>query len=206
MSVYALKPKFQTLLRPVAAWLFRMGVTANQVTIAACVMSVGLGIGFALTADRPVVFLLLPFWSFARMALNALDGMLAREFNQASPLGAYLNELTDVVSDSALYLPFALLPGSAPWLVISVVALSLISEMAGALPVVAGASRRCDGPMGKSDRALVFGLIGLLIGCGVPLAEAYVWIWTVLGVLIAVTIRNRVWKALAELESARCMP
>ena len=45
------------------------------------------------------------------MALNALDGMLAREFNQKSRLGAVLNELGDVVSDTALYLPIALVPG-----------------------------------------------------------------------------------------------
>ena len=44
------------------------------------------------------------------MALNALDGMLAREFGQQSRLGAYLNELTDVVADAALIAPFALLP------------------------------------------------------------------------------------------------
>ena len=37
------------------------------------------------------------------MAFNAIDGMLAREFGQKSRLGAYLNELTDVVSDAALY-------------------------------------------------------------------------------------------------------
>ena len=205
MSVYGLKPRFQTLLQPVVACLFRMGVTANQVTIAACLISVVLGIGLALSAHRPGLFLLLPVWSFARMALNAIDGMLAREFNQASPLGAYLNELTDVISDCALYLPFALLAGSVPWVLIGVVALSVISEMAGVLPVAAGASRRCEGPMGKSDRALVFGLIGLLVGCGVPLAEAYVWIWTALSVLIAATICNRIRKALAELGSARCM-
>ena len=41
------------------------------------------------------------------MALNAIDGMLAREFNQKSRLGGYLNEITDVVSDGALYLFFA---------------------------------------------------------------------------------------------------
>ena len=35
---------------------------------------------------------------FLRMALNAIDGMLAREFNQKTNLGAYLNELTDVIS------------------------------------------------------------------------------------------------------------
>ena len=44
---------------------------------------------------------------FLRMAFNAIDGMLAREFGQQSALGAFLNELTDVVSDAALYLPFA---------------------------------------------------------------------------------------------------
>jgi len=41
------------------------------------------------------------------MALNAIDGMLAREFGQKSRLGACLNELCDVVSDATLYLPFA---------------------------------------------------------------------------------------------------
>ena len=42
------------------------------------------------------------------MALNAIDGMLAREFGQKSALGGYLNEIGDVVSDAALYAPFAL--------------------------------------------------------------------------------------------------
>ena len=50
---------------------------------------------------------LLPAVLFVRMALNAIDGMLAREHGQKSALGAFLNELCDVVSDAALYLPFA---------------------------------------------------------------------------------------------------
>ncbi len=48
------------------------------------------------------------------MAFNAIDGMLAREHNQQSKLGAFLNELTDVVSDAALYLPFALVRAVQP--------------------------------------------------------------------------------------------
>lgn len=44
--------------------------------------------------------------AFIRMALNALDGMLARECNQQTRLGAILNETGDVISDIALYLPF----------------------------------------------------------------------------------------------------
>jgi len=36
------------------------------------------------------------------MALNAIDGMLAREHHMQSKLGAILNELGDVVSDTVL--------------------------------------------------------------------------------------------------------
>ena len=114
LSIYALKPRFQALLRPLAAALARAGVTANQVTIAAAVVSVALGAFVAWRAPERWPFLLIPLWMFLRMAFNAIDGMLAREFGQKSRLGAYLNELTDVVSDAALYVPFALLAPFSP--------------------------------------------------------------------------------------------
>lgn len=199
MSIYALKPRFQALLRPLAERLARAGVTANQVTVSACVISVAVGAGLAAVPYDPALFLLLPAWFFLRMAFNAVDGMLAREFGQKTALGAYLNELTDVVSDAALYLPFALIPGSNPWLVSAVIALSIVSEMAGTVAVMTGASRRYDGPMGKSDRAFVFGLLGLLIGIGVPAGAWLNWLWAAVALLIAFTVVNRVRKGLAEI-------
>jgi CDP-diacylglycerol--glycerol-3-phosphate 3-phosphatidyltransferase len=198
MTIYGLKPRFQALLRPLTASLFRVGITANQVTLAACVASIALGALLTVTPGRPALFLIVPFWLFLRMALNAMDGMLAREFGQASALGAYLNELADVVSDAALYVPFAFLPGSNPWLVSAVILLAAISEMAGILGVTVGAGRRYEGPMGKSDRAFVFGLVGLLVGLGVPLGGALDWIWAGVAALLAVTIVNRVLRGLAE--------
>ncbi len=42
-SVYQLKPAFQGLLRPIVNWLGRIGVTANQVTIAALLLSLSTG-------------------------------------------------------------------------------------------------------------------------------------------------------------------
>src|SRR5262245_1325452 len=164
MSIYDLKPKFQALLRPLTKALFRLGVTANAVTLSACAVSVALGALLWAVPERRWLFLLLPAWFFLRMGFNAIDGMLAREFGQASALGAYLNELTAVVSDAALYAPFALLPGSSAAMVGLVIVLSVISEMAGALGVTVGSSRRYDGPMGKSDRAFVFAVLGLLVG------------------------------------------
>src|SRR5512139_3436853 len=110
-SVYDLKPRFQALLRPLVATLARRGVTANQVTIAAVLLSL---VGGALIAWRPFdawPLLLLPLILLLRMGLNAIDGMLAREHSQQSKLGAILNELGDVVGDAAMYLPLALRPG-----------------------------------------------------------------------------------------------
>jgi CDP-diacylglycerol--glycerol-3-phosphate 3-phosphatidyltransferase len=197
MSIYGLKPRFQALLRPLVKRLFEAGVSANQVTLFACVVSVAVGATLCVRPE-PRLFLLVPAWFFLRMAFNAVDGMLAREFGQASKLGAYLNELTDVVSDAALYLPFAFLPGSSLALVALVAGLAIVSEMAGVLGVTVGATRRYDGPMGKSDRAFVFGLLGLLAGLGVPLAAAMPWALAATAALIALTIANRVRQGLAE--------
>ena len=144
--------------------------------------------------------IILPVVLFVRMALNAVDGMLAREFGQKSRLGAYLNELTDVIADAFLYLPFAFLPGFDPLWIGVVIVLGVISEMTGVVGVMTGASRRYDGPMGKSDRAFVFGALALWIGLGgtVPRGFAQLFPWLV-ALLLAVTIVNRVRNGLAEL-------
>ena len=197
MSIYGLKPRFQALLRPLVGALFRMGVTANQVTLFACVVSVALGVFLCVEAENRALFVLVPLWFFLRMALNAIDGMLAREFGQSSTLGAYLNELTDVISDASLYLPFAFLPGSNATLLWIVIALSIISEYAGVLGQAVGKERRYDGPMGKSDRAFIFGLIGLLAGLGMEIGALLPWVWAALAVLIALTIVNRVRRGLS---------
>ena len=197
MSIYALKPRFQALLRPLVARLYGAGVTANQVTVLACVISVALGAGLVLAAPDAAMLLLVPIWFLLRMALNAIDGMLAREHGQASKIGAYLNELTDVIADAALYAPFALLPGSNPWLVAGIVALAIVSEMAGVLAAAVGAARRYDGPMGKSDRAFVFSVVAILAGFGVPIDKTLDWIWGTILVLLVVTIVNRIRRGLA---------
>src|ERR1700676_5087843 len=139
-SVYDLKPKFQNLLRPLSNTLVAAGVTANAVTIFAMILSVASGAAiYRFRSFR--ILLLLPVVLFLRMALNAIDGMIAREHNQKTPLGAILNELGDVFSDSALYLPLAFVPYFSPALVIAVVLLAMLSEMTGVVGAQIGASR-----------------------------------------------------------------
>ena len=198
MTLYDLKPRFQALLRPLAARLAGAGVTANQVTLAAAIGSLLLGALLCAWPEPRALFLLLPAWLFVRMALNALDGMLAREFGQKSPLGGYLNELCDVISDAALLLPFAFVAPFSPVFVGAVVFLAALSEYAGVMGPLVGASRRYDGPLGKSDRALVIGALGAWIGLGLPLAPWSAHLMPALAALLVATIVNRVRRGLAE--------
>jgi CDP-diacylglycerol--glycerol-3-phosphate 3-phosphatidyltransferase len=196
-SIYALKPGFQNLLRPLVNGLARIGVTANQISLAAMLMSLGAG---CLIVREPGgrALLLLPAVLLLRMALNAMDGMLAHEHNQRSALGAVLNELGDVISDVGLYLPLATVPGFDPRLVVGIVILSILTETTGVIAVQIGASRRYDGPLGKSDRAFLFGLIGLLLGLRAHIEPAIPFVLYAMILLLVLTILNRARNALKE--------
>jgi CDP-diacylglycerol--glycerol-3-phosphate 3-phosphatidyltransferase len=198
MSLYSLKPRFQALLRPLVAWLAAKRITANAVTLMAAAGSMAIAGIVMWKADDRRVFLLMPLWLFVRMALNAIDGMLAREFGQKSRLGAYLNEIGDVVSDAALYAPFAIVAPFGLIDVATVIFLSILTEFAGVLGPPVGASRRYDGPLGKSDRALVFGALACWIGFGGSLPGWLFWLMPAIGLLLLATTVNRVRAGLAE--------
>jgi CDP-diacylglycerol--glycerol-3-phosphate 3-phosphatidyltransferase len=195
-TLYDIKPAFQARLRPLTGALAAAGVTANQVTFAAALLSIAAGAVIAAMPTTQWVFWLLPLVLFVRMALNAIDGMLAREYGQASRLGMFLNEICDVVSDLALILPFALVPPFAAWGVVAFALTAFMTEFAGVLGVPAGAGRRYDGPLGKSDRAAALGILAAIIGLGFSLPPAASWVFPILALLSLLTVINRIRAAL----------
>ena len=172
ISVYKLKPKFQQLLHPLLVWLHRRGVTANEITVVAIVFSFGIGVLFWEASAVPLFFLALPIGLLVRMILNALDGMMAREFGQTSRLGEVLNEVGDVVSDVFIFFPLLKYHSESLYWVVAFIVLSVLNEFAGVMGKVLGGQRRYEGPMGKSDRALLMGIYGLLAYFGVEI-QAY---------------------------------
>jgi CDP-diacylglycerol--glycerol-3-phosphate 3-phosphatidyltransferase len=63
-TIYDLKPRFQGLLRLLAATLARNGVSANAITIAALVLSLAQGAWLAVMPTSPWPLLLLPVTLF----------------------------------------------------------------------------------------------------------------------------------------------
>lgn len=191
-TIYNLKPKFQGLLRPFVGYLAKIGVTANTVTCAACGLSLLLAVAMVLNPTNATVLWLFIGFGALRMAMNAIDGMLAREFNQASPLGAVLNETTDGINDAALYLALGL-HSSVPFAWVAVlVAVALVSEIAGLAHTLNDRPRCYAGPFGKSDRAVFFAGIALLLVLQVAVEDWVGWVLAGAILLSCVTVVNRI--------------
>ena len=163
ISVYKLKPKFQQLLQPLLLLLKRMGVSPNHITVFTIIFSIIIGYILFLGIQDRFWFLIVAVGLLLRMMLNALDGMMAKQFNLQSKLGEILNEIGDVISDIAIYLPFIYFESIKSEYVIIFIFLSIINEFCGVLAKLISGTRRYDGPMGKSDRAFLVGVMCIIM-------------------------------------------
>lgn len=191
-TLYALKPAFQGRLRPLVNRLAANGVTANSITILAALMSIAAGAAISILHELRWPLLLIPVVLFVRMALNAVDGMLAREHGQASTLGMYLNEICDVVSDLALILPFAVFAQFNAWGVTAFAIAAVLTEFAGVLGIAAGIGRNYAGPFGKSDRALALGVVAAVCAAGAWPAAIAPLVFPAMATLSLLTAINRI--------------
>jgi CDP-diacylglycerol--glycerol-3-phosphate 3-phosphatidyltransferase len=197
ISIYRLKSQFQKILQPLIVKLITLRITPNQLTASTMLLMLAYATILSWKFETAVIWAIFPMVLFLRMALNALDGMLAVQTNQTSAFGAILNEMCDVVSDTVLMIPFILLPGMYWPLWTSVVVLSILSEFAGLCAVAANAPRGFEGPMGKSDRAFMMAVMAILVVSEVSIA----WLHGILGcmaILLAWTIFNRLHKAVVR--------
>ncbi|PTK03517.1 hypothetical protein BUZ87_00945 [Mammaliicoccus sciuri] len=201
MSIYEIKPKFQQLLMPIVDWMRKIGMTPNQVTILALVLSIVTGIILSIFHENKWIYILMPIVMFVRMALNAIDGVMAKKYQMKSHLGFLLNELGDVISDLFLFIPFVFIAEDYGIGIMLFISLSIISEMAGVTVRVIGSSRRYDGPMGKSDRSFIVGFISFLIFVHLNIIPYLHFVFYICSILMLINIYNRITNGLKEVKS-----
>lgn len=201
ISIYEIKPKFQQLLMPIVDWMRKIGMTPNQVTILALLLSMVTGIILSIFHENKWIYILMPIVMFVRMALNAIDGVMAKKYQMKSHLGLLLNELGDVISDLFLFIPFVFIAEDYGIGIMLFISLSIISEMAGVTVQVIGSSRRYDGPMGKSDRAFIVGFISFLIFVHLNIIPYLHFVFYVCSMLMLINIYNRITNGLKEVKS-----
>lgn len=160
-GLYAIKPWFVRSLGGIEERLVARGVSADALSLAAVLISI-----FA--AGALVAGSLVHRWwwfgvaplAFVRLALNALDGSVARRTGTARPFGKVLNEISDRSSDILLIAPLALFV--PPAFVISALVVTSLTSTCGLLGEVVGGDRLTQGPMGKADRCAVLAVASLV--------------------------------------------
>lgn len=191
ISVYKIKPKFQKLLLPLLLLLRKIGVTPNHITVFSIIFSFFLGFLLLNASENNFLYLLVALGLLLRMALNALDGMMAKNYNLQSKSGEVLNEIGDIFSDVAIYFPLLYFENLRFEYVVIFIILSIINEFCGVLAKIISGERRYDGPMGKSDRALFIGLLCIFLFFTIEVYHFlnYVLIFTIVLMMISSYLR-----------------
>ncbi|MGN6757996.1 MAG: CDP-alcohol phosphatidyltransferase family protein [Thermomicrobiales bacterium] len=161
MTLYAIKPRFQALLRALARRLAGRSVSADALTAWGLLFAALAGVVLAL-GGRTGWLLLAPPLLFARIACNALDGMVARLAGTARPWGTVLNETTDRVADLLCFGGLVASGALPPVVAVALLPLVLFVSYLGVIGQAAGGARRYEGPLGKADRMLLLALYCLL--------------------------------------------
>lgn len=192
MGIYRIKPRFQQALGGVETVLVRRRVHPDYLTIGALVLSV-LG-GIALYAGHWSRWLVLciPVVAIGRTALNALDGLVARDTGLARPWGEVLNECCDRLADVALLTGVSLTIGSDARLGAVTIVVMLLCSYLSIVSKAAGGKRQYGGIMGKADRMIYLSFASVLAAALPHIRIFTVYLGAVLvGLLCTIVVRAR---------------
>ncbi|MGD9128404.1 MAG: CDP-alcohol phosphatidyltransferase family protein [Planctomycetia bacterium] len=162
--LYLEKGNFQKIVR----WLGGRWMTANQATafgiMFVLLTSASFYVGLSFEGWRWIL-LFTPVFLTLRMAMNALDGMLAREYNTGSVAGELFNEGLDVVGDTICYGSLFFVPGGPNLSLTLLLILAWMAEFFGVLGKgLPGGVRRHETFLGgKPDRAVWMSVLAVIL-------------------------------------------
>ncbi|HEX2221191.1 MAG TPA: phosphatidate cytidylyltransferase [Candidatus Limnocylindria bacterium] len=174
-GLYRLKPASQRLVGPLADRLAARRVSPDLITWLGVPVAAAGGACLALSPGVPTLLLAVPALAALRLALNLLDGMVARRTARAHAMGEMWNELGDRLADLLFIGGLAWVPGVGPWLAFPAVIAALLASYVGITSRAAGGSRQYGGVMSKPGRMGVLAIaapVALVAGSDAPLAGA----------------------------------
>jgi CDP-diacylglycerol---glycerol-3-phosphate 3-phosphatidyltransferase len=162
--LYLQKGNFQKTVR----WMAGSWMIPNHATFLGCIFVMLTALSYYIGLSRSNyrwVLLLVPVFLFMRMAMNALDGMLAREYKLGTVSGELWNEGLDVIGDMVCYGIIYFTPGGPKTSLVLYLMLIWAAEFFGVLGkgMPGGARRYENVASGKPDRALWMGLLSLVL-------------------------------------------
>jgi len=187
------RKKAAPILEPVAAGLAKIGFTPAAVTVLGLLTTV---IGSVLIASGIL------FWGALTagigVALDALDGPLARKLVTASERGAFLDTMSDRFGEIAVWVGLAVYLRDEPVsLILCIVALafSLLVPYVRAKAEQANLDGK-GGWMGRAERMILIVIGTALVGLGLDIMQPLLWVFVVLTGFTVLQRIRRTWQQL----------
>ena len=98
-----LKKKVQSMLTAEAEAAHKIGLTPNLVSLIGLVLALLSAFTYAAAQDQPLWIFVATLLLLASGFCDALDGIIARIYQQASVFGGFLDSLLDRYADAAVY-------------------------------------------------------------------------------------------------------
>ncbi len=189
------RKKVAPILKPIAAGMAKIGFTPAVVTILG-LLTTFLGAGIIASGELLLGGAVAAFG----VALDALDGPLARHQGTVSDKGAFLDTMSDRFGEIAVWVGLAVvLSDQHRLLVLCVVGLafSLLVPYVRSKAELAGLEGQ-GGWMGRAERMILILTGVMIVGMGVEMMEPLLWIFVV---LTGFTVFQRIRKTWQQLDS-----
>jgi archaetidylinositol phosphate synthase len=98
-----LKKKVQQFLTTEARIAHNLGLTPNMISAVGIVLSLLAAIAYAISPGQPLLLLIAVILLLASGFCDTLDGVLARNFEQSTVFGGFLDSLLDRYADAVVY-------------------------------------------------------------------------------------------------------
>lgn len=186
MTFNTLRPFASKVIEPLAEFFVRYEVSPNTVSIASLICAFFAGLSFYYSPASREFVLLAGFLVIFNSIFDALDGVIARKANRATPRGDFLDHVIDRYSDVFIICSI-FFADYVPWQVgvVAIVGVQLTSCL-GTQAQALNLGRYYGGIMGRADRLVVVILAAFgNFAFSSPIAGFPILGWAV--ILIAVT-------------------
>lgn len=174
-------------LRTIAGLLIRLRCPPLLAPGIGLAFSLGLCVALWMTDGWALLFGLYPIAFLVRAASSVIAEQLSDELAATKPRSLFVSKAATLAGDTMMVLPLLLVPPFTTYWIAAIIGLVWLVELTikdqpGVAPAPCSA-----GPMTACGRAIVFGMLGLLICPGESLSPVFYWFQPIMCISLTVT-------------------
>lgn len=202
-----LKKKVQQMLTSQARAAHKIGLTPNKISIIGFILALSSAAVYAFTPNQPSWLLLLAtFFLLASGFCDTLDGIIARNYQQATVLGGFLDSLLDRYADASVYAGIIIAglcnpawgPTWGPIWGLAALAGSLLVSYSRARGEAAGIKMESVGLAERAERMLILAAVSIVAFFWLPALGYGIFLLAVLANLTVIQRAFHVYKELKK--------